>query len=358
MTIWINQPGNYSGDTWHIAAAMSLCDTISLVQTVHKRDSKTAQQARAFYSDIGINGSRVLMVPLDRDLEQGLHLSQVASRVEYNHRHKQTAYDALQQYGYAEAELYYVYQATGLYLREAHRNQHSPETLSDAFTKSLVKEYPDAVSAIESRAREIPPNAVLIIGRYAQYLREYDADYSRTSIIVDQAYRHGRPCCLVADASNANAKKISNQLNMTLIDPYSVHKDIDSVSGTKRVDMRGTACFWKYLAQNGRQNLVIGGRSGSVDIAAYLGLDVIEWDVFNADDPESLRLAYMSPSICSTINISKDTGFDHMSHYLVGSSCCTNRTIEMSAQTAMHYALKGNRVTVVHESRMQEYVEV
>ncbi len=348
MTIWINQPGNYSGDTWHIAAAMSLSDSISLVQTVHERDCRTAQQARTFYHDIGINNSRVLMVPLVSTLDCDLRLSRVADRVKYNYRHIQAASDALQKQGCAKTNICYAYQATALYLQAAHQKQFASETLKNVFTESLVKENPEAVLEIEKRARAIPSNAVLIIGRYANYLKEYDADCARTSTIVELAHSHGRPYCLIANES-ADATKTANLFNIAVIDPYCLHKDINNVRDTGRVDMRGTAYFWRCLAQKGRQNLVVGGRSGSVDIAAYLGVEVVEWDVFNADDPESLRLANMSPSMCSTVNISKDTEFDHKSHYLVESSCCTDGPTEMSARTALDYALKGCRVTVIHK---------
>ncbi|MDY0148939.1 MAG: hypothetical protein RBT03_02490 [Kiritimatiellia bacterium] len=355
---WINQPGNYSGDTWHIAAAMASSPDISVIQTVMPRDIKTARQARAFYRDIGISSARILCHFTDEDIESDLRLSRVQDRVKYVERNRAMAEDYLMSSGREGHIPLHVYKATCICMNKiSHMGSATfRKYIQSTFTASLASTMPHTVTGIRRITNAISPQTVLVVGRFAKYLKDYDASCERTMSIVNHARSAGRSCRLLADTSSAECRKVSSECNLEVTDLYDLHEDTNDVDGTGRVDMRATATFWHQLAEPNRNHVVIGGRSGSVDAAAYLGMAVAEWDVFNPEDPESLRLANMAPDLCSTINISRDDGFAHNSHYRRLSSAGECNEIAMAAHSAFDCVLSGETVSVIHESQMHNYV--
>jgi len=76
--------------------------------------------------------------------------------------------------------------------------------------------------------------------------------------------------------------------------------DSDGKSQAKQkfVDKRRTAYFWKKVSELQLQHEVhglIGGRSGSMDIAAFMGVNAFSWDEYNQRDEQVLRLLQTYP---------------------------------------------------------------
>lgn len=353
---WINQPGNYTGDTWHIGAALILQPDLHVIQTVMDAHAPHAQQARTFYRDLGIDPARIVTCPTTDNLEAGLRLSRPIHRVRYNDLNVKLARRHLRGIFDMEPTVLPVYKATSIYLNASTNDPAATTSLRNLFTAHLERGHPDVVAQIRRTVDAMPPNAVLIIGRYARYMADFNADDAKVAAIAERARSHGRPCCLVADSESGEAQNFARRFELPIADPYHLHRHIDCIENTGRVDMCGTATFWKLLSSPGRDHIVIGGRSGSVDAAAYLGLNVVEWDMFHPCDPESYRLAIMAPRLCSTLALSRVDDFACTALYSLHSPSQPHRRETMMARDALSYAMTTGRVGVIHQSDVKHYV--
>lgn len=102
---------------------------------------------------------------------------------------------------------------------------------------------------------------------------------------------------------------------------------------------------------------MLGGRSGSVDVVAYLGFRVAEWDAFDQEDPESLRLARMAPDLCSTIHLSRTDSLEFNADYWVRTPSGKEQRTSFSARAALHAFLEGSDVRVIHKSGVEDFVD-
>lgn len=357
--VWVNQPGDYSGDTWHIGGAMVVDPRIRVFQTVSECEHARTRsvQAAAFYSAIGF-GDRVDAVST-RDLTEGLRLRCASERVIYNRRNVACASDNLRQQGLTPRVLF-VYQATSVILANvaATSREATVALLTEAFAADFPKCLPDAAAQITDTVQSLPDRALVVIGRYAKYHHGYNASREVLDTCTRVAAEVGRKLVLFADRNNKLARAALGDLHITCVDPYDVHSSANRIAGTPHIDMRATAYFWQMLRSHGGDCLVIGGRSGSTDIAAYMGMRVVEWDTFNPHDPESLRLSRMAPGLCSTLHIDRNEGWRSSSDHFVRLSngrteVCRIKPIELLTGLCTR---EFRDVWVKHESGCEELV--
>ncbi len=360
-SIWLNQPGDYSGDSWHIAGAMLLDPRIGVVQTVGKEgpSSSRPRQARAFYERLGL-ADRVRSFDVE-DLASGLRLSRSTDRVVYNHRHVDRASECLRSIGVCPETLF-VYQATAALVAAAACDDHGAglDRLAREFVGSFPVRLPEAAARVDAGIRNLPRRALFIIGRYAKYHRHFNASPATIEALVRIAADSDREPVLFADASNPEAQGAALRHRVRLFDPYDVHPSANHVDGTPHVDMQVTTYFWSALRRHCSDCLVVGGRSGSTDVASFMGMRVVEWDRFDALDPESLRLARMAPAFCSTLDIPAVDQWHGKGEYLVSRD---GRHEELQTMSALEVATALSRreietARVPHVSRVPEYVQL
>lgn len=250
ISSWINQPGDYSGDTWHIAAALVTKPELGVFQTVSTKtqDSQTrSKQARAFYASIGLY-SQIDSIVFEEDLANGLKLSKARDRVIYNRRNVLKAAEELQLRGIT-GKVHYVYQATSVVLDQlVHRGRKNLfQTLRSRFSLNFRDQYPEAAQKIENVVARIPKYALLVICRNAKYHPFYNASKELVTEFISIARCVGRDVVLVADATNEDVKCMADYHHIDIVDHYNVHPSINNVWGTPYIDMRATAYFWNTL---------------------------------------------------------------------------------------------------------------
>jgi len=74
---------------------------------------------------------------------------------------------------------------------------------------------------------------------------------------------------------------------------------------------------------------------------------VIQWDAFGFQDPVSQRLADMSPSICSTIDIRRPDGWDGLRRFSVRRGEEVVGTRDISAMDAVLSLCRGEFTNVM-----------
>ncbi|RKH72470.1 hypothetical protein D7X55_08110 [Corallococcus sp. AB049A] len=309
--LYISHPGDYTGDTWHAAAAMVLNPRVRVVLTV-SNDSKeveTAPSIDAFYHAIRL-GDRCERVT-------GVKLEKVEGKVNGKpkaYQHRNTTQTRL------GLPVGLIYQSTSVILREI-----ATQGLADVRTRlqlGLCADLSDEQERkIKRRAKEWLDNlfssregittVVLINGRMEGYNPQHNLDADRLKDIATAVSQVPGAYFLVmgnrfklqsGDApkwlTEAHPRKLEAPSNT-----QSPVEDLFDVAGIgSQLDRwRGTAAFWREVANSayGREKRVkfVGGRSGSTDIAAFMGVDVLSWDHFLPDDIEYLRMRVTAPDL-------------------------------------------------------------
>jgi hypothetical protein len=311
--IWLNQPGDYSGDTWHIAAALLLNPNLRVFQTISDAQREACShslKARAFYASIGL-GDRVDVLSIPGDLGARLRQSRVTDRIYYNLKNVKAAEEKLRQRGIV-GEVLPAVEATRFLLRAIRQRgaDNICTKVRDAFCRDFAELFPAAADQIRQLADSVPERSLLIIGRYATYHQHYNAGAEVLFRLVRIAQQTHREPVMIADRQIDLAIQETKDLRIRWIDPFAMHPSVQGVWGTRFVTQQSTAYLWRLLGENSRDRVVVGGRGGFTDIAALMGMRVVQWDSFDFLDPESRRLANMSPALCSTIDTSGPEGWD------------------------------------------------
>ncbi len=145
------------------------------------------------------------------------------------------------------------------------------QTLKESFLYRLTEQE---TSTIEERARSIGSRRCLLLNmRIGGYHPEHDvtpALYAQIKAAADVLGLHlvriGGPHDWVTDGSG--------HLNVYTASPANF---------ARQVDLRHTAYLWHVVSEMPNVVGIIGGMSGSLDIAAYMGVRAACWDVALAD---------------------------------------------------------------------------
>ncbi|RKH12082.1 hypothetical protein D7V97_09415 [Corallococcus sp. CA053C] len=309
--LYLNQPGDYTGDTWHVAAAMVLNPRVRVLLTVSS-DSKEVETAPAiagYYEAIGL-GQRVQRYT-------GVKLEKVGSvnGKPKAHQHRDTA---VMKVG-GEQPVGLIYQSTSVILREI-ATQELPRVrerlqlglcagLSDSQEREIQRRANAWLEQLFSS--EDIQTVLLINGRMERYNPQHNLDEERFDIIKEAVLRvpgahflvMGNRFALKKEGTPAWLKKAhERRLPVPGNDQEAVEDLFDLVGVGHDLDRwRGTAAFWREVANSkwGREKRVkfVGGRSGSTDIAAFMGIDVLSWDHFLPEDIEYLRMRVTAPDL-------------------------------------------------------------
>ena len=309
--LYLSHPGDYTGDTWHAAAAMVLNPRVRVALTV-SNDSKeveTAPSINTFYDAIGL-GNRC-------DRMTGVKLEKISGKPNGKpkaYQHRNSAQTKL------ELPVGLIYQSTSVILREiAIRGPQEVRVrlqeglcagLSELQEQEIKRRANTWLNSLFSSKQDIT-TVVLINGRMEGYNPQHNLDADRLAEIADAVSRvpgayflvmgnrfklrkDGVPSWITA----AHPRKLDVPGNAQA--PVEDLFDVVGISG--ELDRwRGTAAFWREVANSKygleKQVKFVGGRSGSTDIPAFMGVDVLSWDHFLPDDIEYLRMRITAPDL-------------------------------------------------------------
>lgn len=304
--IYLDQPGDYSGDTWHVAAVLILNENVEIIQTVSKpvEDAeKKALQARALYCELGF-AKKVRSFFTDENFAKDLKRATPEGKLQYLGRNEEEAKkNLLIAIPGIDTPIQGIYKSTSVIMHHLEANGLSAtiERLRSEFTSNFSSRYPNAKTMIDEIVKSIPTDAVLVNGRFSNYTNTANLDANLFKSISQVVTNRDRTLPLIIVAN----KKFEPFVNKWGIkydgwrDIYDLHPSVANIWGTGLVNMLGTAYFWSVLRDRKPKVAVIGGRSGSLDIASFMGLRTIAWDDLSTDDPECARHIIQSPFLNS-----------------------------------------------------------
>jgi hypothetical protein len=297
---YFNLPGNMTGDIWHLAAAMSLTEhfgseaaintlktAIGVVKTKNG-DGKYEQRSPALVDfltaldlpvkqvDVPSNMSRPTVAA--GHVEKSLN-ERIAARVDRKAK-KVGRYDRQQ---VIDQKI-----STTILMDHVRRSGRPAviRFLREKFTANLalqdMQHMDQKVLQIEQAIRKQGGKQVILLNRRSG---DVNKQHNTTDGIENQL------------------KELAAQKNMFVLGvatPDYKPGDIDlfdsqSLRKNEFVDKRRTAYFWKRVSELPGVYGLIGGRSGSMDIAAFMGMNVFSWDENRPDDEQYLRLLQTYP---------------------------------------------------------------
>lgn len=320
---WLVLPGQYSGDMWHVAAAVVLNERLKAAITYATLDDGGGVvRFGKFFTDIGAGAFQELIdTHLTEDTVDlaysGIQEIQGLSGKLLAWQYTAAVQEALLPRSVAIA-VHPVYCSTSAIMRVIERKglEATRALLSVALTANLD---PGITSAIHAYAQHVlgqfGKKILFVLGRLGGYNPQHDLDAERLESIARAAASEGYQVVLIGNLSllapkeekgkeerkEEPVKKKKDQqaiLIQKLITHYRLATidlmDWATLSGDATHDERKRACFWRAVAgivrTTGQTVKLVGGRSGSTDLPAFMGIDVLCWDVCDFTNIEYLRL--------------------------------------------------------------------
>jgi len=309
---YINQPGDYSGDTWHIAVVLALNDAAEVIQTISpkvKNSEQRSLQARALSIELGFS-KRVHVAFTETDLYEDLTEGSNEGKKEYLNRNESLAQNYLQaKFGGEKSNVNRIYKSTSIIMKalEIKGRTCTLNELKRKFAKDFEVNYPLAAKEIQKLIKEIPDQSIAVNARFANYKKENNLNGEILNLIRESIRYQKEKIIIVGDITSEKFKAIEEAKDLKTIDLYNIHSSVNNVWGTKYVNMLGTTYFWSKLAGENKNLVVVGGRSGSLDAAAFMGNKTIAWDNLIEDDPESARHIIQAPLLLSIVKIAGES---------------------------------------------------
>nr|AYM52504.1 hypothetical protein [Archangium sp.] len=333
--IFINQPGGYTGDTWHLAAAMALNEKVHVVLTVteDEKDKKESPKIAKYYNDLGFGArleiNKVTLNPLKAGATSVGKLEAA--------QHQQEAKTSVK-------SAYSVYHSTDIIMAALEAKGHQV-VVAELRSKLCVgyTETADVVPKVEAFLNSVwkhacaatgttSPRILFVNGRFEPYNPQHSLNQERFEQIKAaaanvkgtyvyllankaklpevKALQAGGPQPEAKTQKKAKINKEEADQNAWLESLARLpEKEIGDIYDIVGSDRRRTATFWKTLATDAHkaQLYFVGGRSGSTDIAAFMGMKTLCWDFFEPEDAEYLRLRITAPALMQVCHIPKAT---------------------------------------------------
>ena len=145
---------------------------------------------------------------------------------------------------------------------------------------------------------------LFVLGRIAGYNPQHDLTPSRLRQICAAAQAANFEVMPVGWPGPTNGSKSGTVNHLVKTAAVDVHpcldlRDWNWLTGSDVADERARAYFWRcvidYATRNAIPVKLVGGRSGSTDLPAFMGMDVLCWDECHVWNPEYLRLLITAP---------------------------------------------------------------
>lgn len=157
--------------------------------------------------------------------------------------------------------------------------------LVSAFTGSVDSRL---AAEIDRKINVVKGSPCVILNmRLGGYHPEHDVTEGIFRQITEFAQSHGLRLICAGGAPPRDWKRAPG-VKIEVLDVYKYADLTDNIA--KQVDLRHTAYLWKCVAEQKNCFGIIGGMSGSLDIAAYMGVRTLCWDVALEDDVLTVKL--------------------------------------------------------------------
>jgi hypothetical protein len=300
---YIAQPTNYSGDKWHIAIALLLekrCKVIILKKD-QTGDQKNLENGFAsVYKKLGASEEQILRGAAQAKLRQ----------ISPDYWPKRAAFyakgDKDPNVKNANRPVRMTFASTSIIMRAVE------EQGADAVRKIIRDAFLAQFSNLAKRAKvdqrlaflgQIGGNCVIVNMRCGHYHFEHNITETIYAQIAEAAGRQGliviRAGVYEPDyhppsgrwmAAFGDATFKGRPADQRFIDVF----DFCSTKTSQKVDEFATAYLWARVAQMPNVVGIIGGRSGSLDIAAFMGVRTLSWDIVD-NDREYIRMLLAFP---------------------------------------------------------------
>lgn len=321
-TEYIVIPGQYTGDMWHVAAAMSVQPHLwAVIVVVDEKDRMSSPALLHYLDSIGFR-DRVIVhvgkVSKATRLWVDQTLVPIASMPGKQIVWQYTAYYQSTVDLVHRSDVYSVYQSTAYVMKAIERHGKVPVVvrLRSGLTRHIDLATCQRVATVAldilSTKRELGP-VLFVMGRVARYNSEHDLTPLRLKEIVGCAREGGYSVVVIGDpavlAELCDAAALPAPLDVLDL------RDWLALTGSVVNDERARAYFWwciSVFSSSSSQNIkLIGGRSGSTDLAAFMGVDVLCWDICDVQNPEYLRLLITEPSLLSVTHVGAVSAKEH-----------------------------------------------
>jgi len=311
---FLHVPGQYSGDMWHVAGALLVRPSLKAVITIGSQgDVKGAPLMLKFFNDIGL-GTRVSTLTVNGNrstfiMEQGESGNEVLDIRELPGKllmwQSAAAVQATQTSSHATHPLY---RSTSMILH-AMEEWGKPKVL-EVLRAGLISELDSDVCRriallVNNLMLEFRHGKLLfVLGRIAGYNPQHDLTRERLQEIHAAAQQAGYAIMPVGWPGPSDGSQEGTVNHLVKAAQVEVHPCIDlrdwkMLTGQDVADERARAYFWRcvvdYASDNNIQVKLVGGRSGSTDLPAFMGMDVLCWDECDFWNPEYLRLLITAP---------------------------------------------------------------
>lgn len=314
---WLIHPGAMTGDLWHIVAALNLDQNLQLVvvwNRANEQDSRNAQALLDLVGSLDISADRVIRATVN--LAPNASISNAQARNEGVQRVRRSHEPPLVGHTWA---------STSVVVEQAFVDRYDParvqQRLSQAFTNA--REASDQFRALKADYDGYALNWLETLKQDTHYVLvnmrwtglngqnpQHNITQDRFNQIVatakvctdakqpTQVIRIGRPelrdqtnCGWAADAAGTLGVDIFCD-NVTTAELHTLNEAI----WTNKLFH---AYFWQQVAsraaETGTRIGLIGGRSGGMDIASFMGVRSASWDRPSADDQHYMRLHWAAP---------------------------------------------------------------
>ncbi len=321
--VYINMPADYSGDIWHVAAALVVDCRVHVVFTRQtkaetSKDMTTMAKARAFFLSIGIPESRMEVIDIEpfevsakvadtkiREMALDVDESEIKRDIYTARSHQERAKAAKGQPVHA------VYSSTCIWTDAINAKSRADvlDAIKAAFIRDFEKNHPDEAAAIRQRIAEVTAGAagfVFVNMRMANYHPEdntsfwiYNAAAATVNSLKTRKIRLIRVGSFnPKDKTHASEDgKWMKDLVNEVVDIYNFCRLPSGLA-----DMQSVAYFWAQVASLDGCIGVLGGRSGSSDIAGLMGNRLLCWTICRPVDPGYQRQHLMVGKIMSLID--------------------------------------------------------
>ncbi len=318
---WMIHPGAMTGDLWHLVAALHFDPKLRLLVVWNRANEKDDLQANALLDLVDRLGLGVG----DRVLRHSVNMGPGASVGNRDARvlGAERVADAISGHrrgiplvGHTWASTSVLTQAA---LRGGYRPNRVPDALRDLFTEATAAstDFARYRAAFDAYClgwlRRLQPGTHYILvnmrwtGEHGQN-PQHNITQPRFNQIVDLAQwltnmagkpteviRVGRPelldrenCGWLAGPGARDTAAVDIYCDDRANAPTGLHQQI-------LTNKLYQPYFWRQVVASGRRASLIGGRSGGMDIASFLGVRTASWDRPSATDQHYLRLHWAAP---------------------------------------------------------------
>ncbi|MCX6626538.1 MAG: hypothetical protein NTW28_02765 [Candidatus Solibacter sp.] len=334
--VYLNLPADYSGDIWHVAAALVVDCRVQVVFTIQSegketKNYKTVAKAKAFFQSIGILPERfheVMIKPfaassqaadsLIREMEIEVDDPDIKKDIFTARTHQAEATKAMGQPVHA------VYSSTYIWVKAIEDKGRDVvlKAIKAAFVLGFEDSHPKESKAIRDRIAEVTYGAkkfLFLNMRMANYHPEDNTSRSIYNKIAGIANNNKGMRLIRVGSFNPGDKVHTGPKGEWMEDLATEVIDIYGFCTLESglADMQSVAYFWAQVAAAPDCLGVAGGRSGSSDIAGLMGNRLLCWTICRPQDPGYQRQQIMVGRIMSLIDLNADIADyeTHRKHY-------------------------------------------